>query len=741
MNWTVGWCRDPADVPSEFVPARVPGAVQLDWAAAQGWPDYTVGDNFQAYGWMEDVHWLYRAPLDFPALTASQRLFFSCLGIDYRFEVRLDGQVIHTQEGMFAPSEVDLTPLAAPGAVLEVLVFPAPKSRPFPNDRAQADQSCKPAVSYGWDWHPRLIPLGIWDEAKLEIRPAVHLQSAETLYVLAEDYSAAELTVSVCVSQPGRGSLHWRLLDPSGTVLCSASADTFSSVNTLTGHLGTPKLWWPNGQGDPTLYTSVVELWNEAGEIAETREQKLGFRRIRLVMAPGAWEKPVPFPATRSEPPITLEINGRQIFGKGSNWVNPEIFPGLITEETYRPLLTLAKEAHFNLLRVWGGGIVNKESFFDLCDTLGLLVWQEFPLACNDYEGTPAYLATLDRESRAILTRLRRHACLALWCGGNELFNSWSRMTDQSPALRLLNRNCYDLDPQTPFLMTAPVMGMAHGNYLFRYADGREVFQVMPQASATAYTEFGCPGPSPAEYLKTFIPADQLFPPRPGTAWETHHAFNAWVGDTWLQLQMLESYFGPAPDLETLVANGEWLQCEGYKCLFEEARRQKPACAMALNWCYNEPWPSAAGNSLISWPRAPKPAYAAVAAACRPTLASARLPRFSWTDGELFCPELWLLHDGPDSLPAGCVEATLRIGGQETFLLAWNHPPLEPNTNLAGPIIRVRLPRVEAEEFTLHLRVPGAPERESVYRLQYRFKVSVKAIGAAQLNVSPTGPG
>lgn len=397
-------------------------------------------------------------------------------------------------------------------------MFLAPKSRPEPADRAQADQSCKSAVSYGWDRHPRLIPLGIWEEAKLEIRPAVHLQSAETLYVLSDELDAARLIVSVRVSKAGPGSLHWRLLDPLGAVRCAASVDTLSSANTLTAGLDNPQLWWPNGQGDPTLYMSVVELRNEAGETVETQEQKVGFRRIRLVMAPGAWNKPVPFPATRSEPPITLEVNGRQIFGKGSNWVNPEIFPGLITEETYRPLLTLAKEAHFNLLRVWGGGIVNKKSFYDLCDALGLLVWQEFPLACNDYRGTPGYLATLDIEFRAIITRLRTHACLALCCGGNELFNSWSRMTDQSPALRLLNRNCYDQDPQTPFLMTAPVMGMAHGNYLFRYQDGREVFHFMPQAGATAYTEFGCPGPSPAGYLRTFIPADSLFPPRLGAA-------------------------------------------------------------------------------------------------------------------------------------------------------------------------------------------------------------------------------
>lgn len=133
-------------------------------------------------------------------------------------------------------------------------------------------------------------------------------------------------------------------------------------------------------------------------------------------------------------------IHGRSIFARGSNWGSPDIFPGRAGADTYRPLLALARDAHFNLLRCWGGAPAPKESFFERCDVLGLFVWQEFPLACNRYPDTPGYLADLDRESRAIIRRVRQHPCLALWCGGNELFNAWSGMDDQSLALRLLNR-------------------------------------------------------------------------------------------------------------------------------------------------------------------------------------------------------------------------------------------------------------------------------------------------------------
>ena len=253
-------------------------------------------------------------------------------------------------------------------------------------------------------------------------------------------------------------------------------------------------------------------------------------------MNPGAWDEPRTFPKSRSQPPATLEINGRRIFAKGSNWVPPDMLYGRLDRAVYARQLGLAKDAHFNLLRVWGGGIVNKEPFFELCDELGLMVWQEFPLACNNYPDEPRYLAVLEAESRAIVRRVRRHPCLALWCGGNELFNTWSRMTDQSKALRLLNRTCLDLDPETPFLATSPLFGMGHGDYRFRDGEGREVFQIFALASASAYCEFGCPGPASAETLKSIIPAGELFPPRRGTAWEAHNAFGAWSPEpeSWL---------------------------------------------------------------------------------------------------------------------------------------------------------------------------------------------------------------
>src|SRR5476651_1283601 len=196
LQWTVGFSKSSDAAPDERVDAIVPGAVQLDWARAKKWGPHFFAANWKEYRWMEDVFWTYQTKLEIPTVTAGERVAFGCKGVDYSFHVRLNGVVVHNQEGMFTPFEVDLSS-AKTGDLLEVVVSPAPKSCEKPVDRNQANQSVKPAVSYEWDFHPRLIPLGIWDETYLEVRPAQHIGSAETRYELSADLKSAQITVDV----------------------------------------------------------------------------------------------------------------------------------------------------------------------------------------------------------------------------------------------------------------------------------------------------------------------------------------------------------------------------------------------------------------------------------------------------------------------------------------------------------------------------------------------------------------
>jgi beta-mannosidase len=325
------------------------------------------------------------------------------------------------------------------------------------------------------------------------------------------------------------------------------------------------------------------------------------------------------------------------------------------------------------------------------------MVWQDFPLACNDYRGTPHYLKILEQEAIAIINKLKRYACLVLWCGGNELFNNWSKMTDQSPALRLLNKLCYDLDPMRPFIMTSPIDGMAHGNYVFRYRDGREVYQVMPAAHNTAYTEFGVPSISNQACIKMAAEEADVFPMQRNDITIAHHAFDTFDGDKscWACLDIIESYFGEALSLDELIEQSQWLQGEGYKCIFEEARRQKPYSSMALNWCYNEPWPTLANNSIINYPAEPKSSFKDVSDACRSTLISARIPKFTWHAGEEFTVELWLLNDSRSPVASGTTEVSIEIGSRVYPVGSWVYESAPANVNKQGPVVKIKLPDLD----------------------------------------------
>lgn len=713
-NWKVGFKETKEAAPVEMVTASVPGGAQLDWANAHQWEDLNYGENARRFTGLEEKFWLYQTTIELPAEAAEKRIFFVSKGIDYQFEILLNGECLFAQEGMFTPVELELTGKVTNGDRLEVLIYPAPRRKGAKyRDHEEADQSCKPPVSYGWDWHPYLIPLGIWDETFLELREKTFFAKEELRYALSEDYTRADVTVCTEIDG-GEGEVCCTLWDPDGNELLSTKEASFAVEN--------PRLWWCIGQGEPALYRYHLQLWQD-GSVIDEKEGRIGFCTVSLEMNEGAWREEGPPPCSRPNAAITVCLNGRKIFAKGTNWVPPEIFPGTITREHYRELLQLAKDANMNMVRCWGGGIVNKDVFFELCDEMGMLVWQEFPLAGNNYRGTPHYLSVLAQESDSIVRRLRRHPSLTIWCGGNELLNSWSRMTDQSLALRLLNAKCLELDPHRPFLSTSPQMGMGHGTYLF-YEKHRsqDTFQLYPSLRCTAYSEFGVPSSPDADYLRSFIPPDEQFPPKPEGSWLYHHAFSAWRDENpWLCLDVLERYFGKPTSLEDIAYQSQWLQSEGYRSIFEEARRQKPHCSMALNWCYNEPWKTAANNSILSYPAVPKKSYYAVKEALRPLCLSARIPRFDWKPGEEFKAEIWLLNDMPKAVEPMLTQVYLCVDGRKEWIGEVAFAGASENTNQKGREISCILPiGCDTGYFELILEGPDGMGVDASYRLQLK---------------------
>lgn len=721
LDWKVGYSSDPSLRPERWVAAAVPGAVQLDWARAEGWPHFWQDGDVERYGWMEAVYWTYEAEAPRLALGSGQRLFFVSGGIDYRFLVRVGDRILHAQEGMFSRVQLDVTDLLAAGEKIEVIIFPIPKSGPDGGLSATSG-SVKPAVGYGRDFHPRLIPSGIWRQTFLESRSEAHISDLYFDYVVEENDVMVKLDVSIELSGPTSGVFEWSLMDPAGTVV-DGEAVVLDQQVIVDGYceIHDPSLWWPRGYGEQSLYSLVVSLHAEDGSLLDSRSRSIGFRKVRLVLNEGIRTEDQSMPKTRSAAPMSLEVNGQKVFVKGSSWVAPDVFPGVLGEDAYRPLLEKAAGCNLNLLRCWGGSAVGKPSFFEQCDRLGLMVWQEFPFSCADYVESPELLDTLGQEVDAIVKQIKGHPCVVIWSGGSEPFKPWSGMTDQSKSIRLLNKKCLELDPDTPFLPTSRIMGVGHGGYLFRDEHGKECFQVFQGASNSAYAEFSVPAPASVDKLRSLIPDDELFPPRAGGVWEHRHGFGAWQEDrdSWLCLPTIQHYFGRPESIEELVLWGQLLQAEGLKGMYEEARRQQPYCSMAISWCFNEPWPAAANNSIVSWPCEPKPALRAVRQSCRETLASARVRRFSWKSGDLFEAELWILHDGPRAVKGDRVEAYLRFDDEESFVLGWYFESLEKGENRVGPVLRFKVPVIESQTFKLALRVEGRPDWNSDYDFCY----------------------
>lgn len=736
LSWELGIMENPHARPTSFFNATVPGAVQLDYMKAHQMEHFSIGTNLDKYKHLEDVFYCYRTIFSKPELKENQNLVFYSLGIDYEFEILLNGNKLLHQEGMFTSVRIVLNDYLEKKNTLEVVVYPVPVAEGQPEGRRQAILAVKPPAPYGWDWHPRLVPLGIWDETNLKVEDKATILETDFSYVLDENLTSAEVSYSFETSYTAKGSLfEWKLLDKDKVVL-KKTGTLSEPKQTLKVTVENPQLWWTYDHGKPHLYTSQLVLKDTKGKILDKKTVHVGFRKVELVMNAGAWKKPDDFPKSRSRPPFTLKLNNRFVFAKGSNWVHPEIFYGSITEERYLEQLQLVKEMNMNMIRVWGGGITNKEAFHEICDSLGIMVWQEFPLACNPYPDDPHYLKILEQEAVSIIKRIRQHPSLAMWSGGNELFNSWSGMTEQSHALRLLNSLCYRMDPNTPYIHTSPVYGVGHGHYLFYDLDDNlDVFQRMHKANNTAYTEFGMPSLAPVETLKEVIPADEQFPVKPTSSWVMHGGFKAWKSSSWIELESIERYFGKADDLEELVWQSQRLQAIGYKAVFEEARRQKPGCSMALNWCLNEPWPTAANNSIVAYPNIKKPSFESVKASLRPVLASAKFEQFTFFAGSQLEFDLWILNDTYAELNSGNVNVYLTIDGEEMKIGHWEFSVVSPNENLEGIRVRYHVPvTLQTQLAKISIEVVENPAWNSEYFVLLKSTGKNEVINENRLN-------
>lgn len=665
---------------------QVPGNIQKDYSDYMGWGDHNYMDNCKRFQTIEDCFWSYKTEIEYEN-EENKRVFFVSNGIEYEYDIKLNGKVLLHHEGMYTKIELDITDELKNGNELEILIYPHPKRPNVPIDHTQAAQSVKPPVSYGFDFYPRIIVSGIWDETYIETRGEAYIRDAEAVYTLSDDLTAADIHFDIdCAADT-----EIKIFDMQENLVYSGCETDI--------HLDNINLWWCRGQGDAYLYKFIVS------SLENSVSGKIGFRKVRLVMNENAW-KDSNAVKTRAAAPMTVELNNRKIFAKGSNFIPPDVFTANTTEETFRTLLELAKEANMNMIRAWGGAVINKDFFFDVCDELGLMLWQDFPLACNNHVGTPKYLSVLEEQARAIVKRIRRHACHVIWCGGNELFNFWSGMTDQSHAVRLLNKIAYEDDYYKPFIPSTPLEGVGHGFYHFYdETSKRDVYRLFTEEKKNAYIEFATPSFASLGQLKRIFDEETLRNPKDeeNSPWNIHHVFRAWYSNSWGCFGILDRVFGKQNSIEAYVENSQLLQAQSLKFIFEQARRRKGECSMVLNWNFNDSWCTAAGNNLIEYPLTRKPVYFAVQSSLKDVIPSIKPTKFTYSSGETFEAELWLLNDSPKPATAN-VEVFLTVDGETKLIDLWNTETAEPNKNSKGKILSFVLPETKTQIISIILK-------------------------------------
>jgi len=584
--------------------AAVPGCVHRDLLAHGLIPDPFRGCNELSLQWIEEHAWEYRTRFSVPpALLEDEAVDLVADGLDTVATVRLNGREIARTENMFAAGRWDVKALLRPDQNEICIRFDSAldyirshrtghKPREFNDPVGRSTVIRKQQCQFGWDWGPRLVTAGIWRDVQLEGWTANRLESVRVTQDHRADGSVRlRLEPELVRADPG-AVCRWRLA--LGHVTVAAGEGPEIAVEY-------PQLWWPRGQGDQPLYKLEVEVALADGTRLAPWTQRIGLRTLALDCRPDAWGESFQF-----------VVNGRPVFAKGANWIPAHSFVAGLGRADYARDLTSAADVNMNMIRVWGGGIYEDESFYNLCDELGLLVWQDFMFACTLYPADAAFLASVRTEVRCQVRRLRHHACLALWCGNNEVFGCNADLLAGDPALmadyealfhRTIPEELAACDSATPYRPSSPWRGEADAGHEAGEKRGdthfwdvwhaRKPIKDYEKHSFRFVSEFGMQSFASAGTQAAFCPPDDgnVFGPS-----MTNHQKNRFGNQIVLDYVSREYRF--PKDQDSLLHLSQLNQAECMRVGVEHYRRSRPRCMGALYWQLNDCWPVASWSSL-----------------------------------------------------------------------------------------------------------------------------------------------
>ncbi|MGW2477713.1 glycoside hydrolase family 2 protein [Streptomyces sp. NPDC001665] len=589
------------------LPATVPGCVHTDLLDAGLIPDPFVDLNEKEVAWVGRADWSYRTGLTATAdATGHERTDLVFDGLDTVAEVRLDGRLLGTTRNMHRSYRYDITGRTDPGrdTPLQVdftsayqeaervrdLLGPRPNAYPEPFNFVR-----KMASSFGWDWGPTLVTAGIWRQARLEHWSVARIAEVRPEVTVAPD-GTGRVRLHLRVERSARGAeraLH-AVLDIAG-IETGVHLPPGSTTAIVEAEVPDPDLWWPRGYGEQHLYTCTLNLTDADAptEALDRWERRVGFRTVELDTSPDA-----------AGSGFTLVVNGVRTFVRGVNWIPDDALITRVDAARYRRRLTRAADAGVDLVRVWGGGVYESEAFYDICDELGLMVWQDFLFACAAYPEEEPLRSEVEAEARENVVRLMPHASLVLWNGNNE--NLWGfRDWDWEPELAgatwgegyyldVLPRVVAAADPTRPYWAGSPWSGSrdlhpndpghgtSHSWEVWNRLDHAAYRDDVPRFVA----EFGWQAPPAHATLRRAVTDDPLTPDSPGVL---HHQ-KAEDGNGKLARGLAPHFAAPA-DYDTWHYLTQVNQVRAVTTGVEHWRAHWPHCGGVILWQLNDCWP------------------------------------------------------------------------------------------------------------------------------------------------------
>lgn len=604
---------------TNWIEAKVPGGVHYDLYKAGYIENPYYGQNSLKCEWVENRWWMYRTTFPMPKCT-EEKVFLYFEGLDYEVMIYLNDSLVAEHQGMYEPVKVEVTSLLKEENKL-VLIF-----KGVPDEMGQIGYTSRTSTqksrfNYKWDFSTHLVNIGIWKDVKLIVEEDLVFENP---YVISS-YNNGKGTIKVEGEIKGKpeyladGPLVLELKAPNPEKIYTKELCITKDGKAVAElEIENPQLWYPNGYGKQPLYQLEIKKRNQK-EDKLLYQQKIGIRSIELIHNENEHKGALPY---------TFTVNNQRIYIKGVNITPLDHVYGNVSKEQYEHLVEVCVRANVNLIRVWGGGLIEKEWLYEYCDQAGILIWQEFIQSSSGIDNKPceekAFLELLERNSKAAILGKRNYTSLAVWSGGNELTEEGNHPCDyENTNIALLKGLVETYDRERFFYPTSAsgpeefvsfergVSHDVHGGW--RYEGNPIHYEKYGTSDHLFHSEFGTDGTPSFKTLQKFLPPKDWYPTpmSENLTWQHH---GEWWGTYFRDVEM----FGEIKEIEEFVKLSQFMQVEGLKFMIEADRRRKYQSSGSIVWQLNEPWPNASCTNLLDYYGELKPAYYAVKKAFAP---------------------------------------------------------------------------------------------------------------------------